>query len=347
MKKLFAILLSVAFVLSMSVTAFAAESPTTNTGGNTTIDVTGTFVASSGVGDKISVEISWDEMKFTYTEGAKGEWLPDQHKYAEDAVGSWSTDTATITVTNHSNTPIKAKFSFDPNVTGVIGNFSSYALSLPTAENTAVSEAPSASAEFGISGASIAESQSLGVITVNIGTPTVVSDATGLATAIAARDDVVLASNITLSETLTVIAGSVVNIDLDGNTLSLNSADSYVIKVEGDAVLNVSDGVVSGGRGIQNLGSLSVSDSELSSEDRILMNASNGSSVLSGCTLTGTVYVDSGNVDLIDNTAFASGAGKITVLGGVATCCFDPTDMTTDTVVAGDEVWKITPGNIE
>ena len=167
-------ILAIVMIATVSMTAFAAE---TNDGSSaTSITVKGNFTAAQGVGEKISVDVAWDAMEFTYTEGAKGEWLPGEHKYADDATGSWSTETATITVTNHSNVAVYATLGFTSNVDGVIGTFTEASgtandniLALATAEGTEVSAAPSASAEFGISGAAITETEDqLGTVTVVI-----------------------------------------------------------------------------------------------------------------------------------------------------------------------------------
>ena len=48
MKKIFALILAVMMIATMSVTAFAAE----NTGGDTTINVKGTYTGAQGAGDK-------------------------------------------------------------------------------------------------------------------------------------------------------------------------------------------------------------------------------------------------------------------------------------------------------
>ena len=179
MKKFLAIALAVVMMMALAVPAFAADtSPKTvgTDGGTATINVSGTYVGAQGAGDKISVDVAWEGMEFTYTEGVAGEWLPNEHKYAEDAAGSWSTNKGTITVKNHSNVAVTATLSFSSAVDGVIGTFTESSgtaddnvLALATAENTTVAEAPTATAQFGISGAAITETKdTLGTITVTI-----------------------------------------------------------------------------------------------------------------------------------------------------------------------------------
>lgn len=159
MKKVLSFVLILAVVLSLSPTAFAE---TTNNGTSaTTITVNGTYAPAK----KISVTVAWDDMNFTYT--ASG-WDPNTHQYTGN--GSWSTDTKTITVTNHSDVGVNATLGFAPeegsNVTGAFTNGST--LSLATAVGTEVASAPTASAEFGISGGAITESKKIGTITVTI-----------------------------------------------------------------------------------------------------------------------------------------------------------------------------------
>ena len=162
MKKVLTFALILAMVLSLSPTAFAE---TTNNGASaTTITVNGTYAPAK----KISVTVAWENMDFTYT--ASG-WDPNTHQYTGS--GTWSTDTKTITVTNHSDVAVNATLDFTPeagsNVTGAFtGTSTGNTLALATAVGTEVSSAPTASAKFGISGGAITESKKIGTITVTI-----------------------------------------------------------------------------------------------------------------------------------------------------------------------------------
>ena len=59
MKKIFALVLSLALVMSMSVTAFAATSITSN-GGTDTAEVKGTYNAGGTAATIYKVDIAWE-----------------------------------------------------------------------------------------------------------------------------------------------------------------------------------------------------------------------------------------------------------------------------------------------
>ena len=173
MKKLFATLLAVAMLASLSVTAFAAE----NTGATPTeITVNGTYTPGvAAVDEKSSVDSTWDAMDFTYSAPSEGTWNPATHTYDGATEGGWSNNTPAITVTNHSNVAVNATLGFTASVDGVIGTFTEASgtendniLNLATAEGTEVANAPTATANFGISGAAIDADKALGIITVTI-----------------------------------------------------------------------------------------------------------------------------------------------------------------------------------
>ena len=139
------------------------------------ITVNGSFVPGTAADEIISVDVAWEAMDFTYTGASQGTWNPVTHAYEGAIEGGWSNNTPAITVTNHSNVAVNATLSFTANVTGVVGTFTEVSgtendniLELATAEGTAVADAPTASANFGISGAAIDADKALGTITVTI-----------------------------------------------------------------------------------------------------------------------------------------------------------------------------------
>ena len=141
MKKLFATLLAVAMLASVSVTAFAAE---TNHGTqDTEITVNGSYVSGAAGSSVISVDIEWEAMNFTYSATSEGTWNPATHAYDGQTEGGWSDNTPAITVTNHSNVAVNATLGFTADVTGVVGTFTEASgtendniLNLATAEGT-------------------------------------------------------------------------------------------------------------------------------------------------------------------------------------------------------------------
>ena len=139
------------------------------------ITVNGSFVPGTAADEIISVDVAWEAMDFTYTGASQGTWNPVTHAYEGAIEGGWSDNTPAITVTNHSNVAVNATLGFTANVTGVVGTFTEVSgtendniLELATAEGTAVADAPTASANFGISGAAIDADKALGTITVTI-----------------------------------------------------------------------------------------------------------------------------------------------------------------------------------
>ena len=139
------------------------------------ITVNGSFVPGAAADEIISVDVAWEAMDFTYTGASQGTWNPATHAYEGATEGSWSDNTPAITVTNHSNVAINATLDFTPAVDGVVGTFTEASgtendniLNLATAEGTEVANAPTATANFGISGAAIDADKTLGTITVAI-----------------------------------------------------------------------------------------------------------------------------------------------------------------------------------
>lgn len=125
MKKLTAGALAALLSLSTSVTALAGNGTITSVDGQQTIDVTGEYKASTPADIVYKVDVTWDAMKFVYTEGSEGTWDADRHEYTGVTSPTWSSGQNEIKITNHSNTAVDAKFAYvnETGVTGVTGGF--------------------------------------------------------------------------------------------------------------------------------------------------------------------------------------------------------------------------------
>lgn len=188
MKKLLATTLALTMAMSLSVPAFAAESPTTIGEGSANITVSGTFKAQEGAAEKVSVNIQWESMEFEYNAGNKGIWDETSHSYKETVAPSWkvrnSTNTSSaIIVTNNSNVAITATFAFtkDASITETVtGKFTGEALTNSTlslesadqdkyraSEDQAVTS-PYATVSFAPEGKITSYQPNLGTITISI-----------------------------------------------------------------------------------------------------------------------------------------------------------------------------------
>ena len=141
MKKTVFILLTLALVLTMSTTAFAATIESNS--GSSDIDVNAKYVDDVSVLTRYSVDVTWGAMEFTYTVSGTKFWDPKTHTYTTSTQPVWTANGNTITVTNHSNTDITASFAFSALAAynTVTGSFSNTSLTLPTAEGKAVNDA--------------------------------------------------------------------------------------------------------------------------------------------------------------------------------------------------------------
>lgn len=113
MKKLLTVILVMALAMSLAVTA-AAIAPNGNDSG----DVKANYVADH-TQTVYSVDISWGSMEFTYDAGSKGTWVAGEHKYQDGTAvaAGWKFNEGAnvITITNHSNTAVKATAVFTKN----------------------------------------------------------------------------------------------------------------------------------------------------------------------------------------------------------------------------------------
>lgn len=163
MKKILTGIFALTLVASMSFQTFAVTNDGT---AGTEIEVNGTFTAAADPSIVVSADVTWNELSFTYQDGYK-HWEAEKHMDVADE-GAWETTKKNITVTNHSNTSIKASFEFPANVEGLNGSFDKTEFDLASAENTTTENAPTGTTSFGISGGAITKDQKIGTITVKI-----------------------------------------------------------------------------------------------------------------------------------------------------------------------------------
>ena len=116
MKKLTSVLLVLIMVLAMSVSAFAGSVIVKETLPNddTEIPVGITFVDGKKDTTIYNVEITWEQLTFTFTNGDEKVWNPESHTYSDTTADGWS-EAKTITVNNHSNAEVYAKVVFAEN----------------------------------------------------------------------------------------------------------------------------------------------------------------------------------------------------------------------------------------
>lgn len=138
MKKFFTAILTLAMVMAMSTTAFAAEGTGTVASDNGTqnIDVSAKYESGVTTPDVVSVDVAWGAMEFTYSVGGTKDWDATKHEYVTNTTASWAASGNTVTVTNHSNVAVKADFAFaaDTAYNTVTGSFDKASIDLPSAE---------------------------------------------------------------------------------------------------------------------------------------------------------------------------------------------------------------------
>lgn len=170
LKKITSVLAAAALVCTMSTTAFAADQTGVSTG-DYNATVSGTYQAGGSSATVYSVDITWEDMSFTYTAAGEGTWDPDTHSYSGGSEASWS-GSKNIAVTNHSNAAVTAtaKFEADSGYESTSMEFGNNGATVATAEGTQVSAAPSATITVTPGGA-LAKSANggrIGEITVTI-----------------------------------------------------------------------------------------------------------------------------------------------------------------------------------
>ena len=154
MKKLFATALALAMVLSLSTTALAAGNVNgAGVGSQDPIDVTAKYNDDATEPTVYSVDLTWEDMTFTYNESGTRTWDPDTHTYTDTTSAGWDKTTAAVTATNHSNAEVKVSFTYTPQGdTGVTASTDSSILTITGTPNNSVT----------------AEGVTIGTITVTI-----------------------------------------------------------------------------------------------------------------------------------------------------------------------------------
>ena len=338
------------------------------------IIVTGVYQSGTAADEKISVDIVWEAMNFTYTAASQGTWNPVTHIYDGATAGGWSDNNPAITVKNHSNTDIYATLDFTTDVTGIVGTFTEASgtandniLELATAVGTEVANAPTATANFGISGAAIDADQKLGTITVSIAkaveTATVVTTFAELQAAVNNGGTVKLGGDITLGNDVILAVSSSVPVILDLNGYTLTSNSNAPIQVQPDVICTIKNGTVTNTadrmEAISNFGTLTVQNCTLTANDSYPLY-NNCIATVTDSTLNGNYYGNSiCNQQAYSDTVALTLSGTVNTEGGIrneyaasvvtvlaGTYTFDPTsyvDADAYTVTDNDDgTWTVT-----
>lgn len=174
MKKLFATALALAMVLSLSTTALAAGNVNgAGVGSQDPIDVTAKYNDDATEPTVYSVDLTWEDMTFTYNESDTRTWDPDTHTYTDTTSAGWDKTTAAVTATNHSNAEVKVSFTYTPQGdTGVTASMSKDSFKLAAGVENKPNEAATDSSILTITGTPnnsvTAEGVTIGTITVTI-----------------------------------------------------------------------------------------------------------------------------------------------------------------------------------
>ncbi len=327
------------------------------------ITVTGVYQAGTTADEKISVDIVWDAMDFTYTAPSQGTWNPATHAYEGQAAGGWSDNTPAITVKNHSNVALNATLGFTADVAGVIGTFTEASgtandniLELATAVDTEVSNAPTATANFGISGAAIDADKTLGTITVTI--KNAIDTYEELQAAVNAGGTVKLGGDITLESSLNIEAATPVVLDLNGHTITGSGRSVCVWLLSGSCTIMGGSITATGDNAVYNYsksGTLMIEGCTIRTDRSALYSGDDDAvTTVKNSTLISdiaAIFCESGTISL-EGTVNLSGKkytintmnGNVTVVAGIYN--FDPTsyvDTGAYTVTDnGDGTWTVT-----
>lgn len=172
MKKILSLVLALALVMSLGVTAFAAE-----INGDNSKDVTANYQAGETSQKVYLVDIVWGSLEFTYTDASEGTWDPETHTYTGTKAAEWSCAEGAnkVEVTNHSNAEVTVEIANSNVLQGVTMTWDKATLTLPTAdngENGAAGTPTTDSALLTVTGAitDTGAKQTLGTVTITLKT---------------------------------------------------------------------------------------------------------------------------------------------------------------------------------
>ncbi len=349
MKKKLAFILALALSAG-SMTAFADEE----------IEVKGKYVAGTSAGTIIAVDVTWEDMTFTYTDGDKT-WNPDTHEY-DTTEGSWGKEVTdavrSITVTNHSNAQIKALYSFKSDVAGLEHMIYKNVFLLDNAEGTEPENAPQFVNYLGIYGGSIDSDQKLGTLTVTIAEHkayevdsegyTMAATFEELETLLDRGGKIKFANNIEIPNREVCELTKDVDIDLNGHTLKGGLVnDGFDCKIKNGKINTHRTPLDSNG------GTTDVKNCELISSESCAVNVSGGTVTLTDCKMvredrTPAIVVENTGTLILKGNSVVSGKAALwggTTVIGAGTYDFDPTnyvDENSFTIAKDGENWVVT-----
>ena len=313
MKKILAVVLLLSCVLTMGFAALAEDL------GEHSKDVTGTYAVNQNDEAAVySLDISWPDLDFSYTDGYK-KWNPETHKY-DSVDGTWEDKTAEITVTNHSNAAIEVtpKWTADEGFESAIMKFYNgeseiRALEIDSAApvgNAETGEAKVGTISVKPSGSlsSAANGGKIGSVTLTISAASSVQSVatqTELMEALIAGGEYKLGNDIALDQYgVAVQTGKEVVLDLNGYELTSEEA-SAVISVSQNASLTVKDskgtGKIDGSVvGIYNYGTLTVESGSIYGGNKAISGS--GSLVISGGEILSGIDDSASSVNITGGT---------------------------------------------
>ncbi len=171
MKKIIAIVLSLALVSCMSIAVFAAEEKDENLEavGSSTSNVDVKVEGTESIETVYYVTVDWDSLDFAYSFDDSNEWNPQNHTYTKTSdVSGWDKESANIQVINHSNAGVKVNAAIDqPTKNGVTAALDNAAFDLATGVGLTFDTADKDTIAVNVSGIPTVETDfTIGTVTV-------------------------------------------------------------------------------------------------------------------------------------------------------------------------------------